>query len=167
MLQQAQKEEKKELSSCNVDEHIVITINDDENEWKMKQKANSKSTKTTKIIKRAIILFVVGVALLATSFYVSDNYTSRKLQTKRVNGDWTRLSSNAFTRGQFHYVDSHGASKSIQVDAETVVQKSEDDDQTFTVSNAGVPVPYRVSNQTIRDGFVDAIKERVRQLNSV
>ena len=74
MLQQAQKEEKKELSSCNVDEHIVITINDDGNEWKMIQKTNSKSSKTTKLIKGTIISFVVGVALiLAASFYTNVN----------------------------------------------------------------------------------------------
>ena len=117
MLQQAQKKERKELSSCNVDDHIVITINDDENEWNMKQKANSKSSKTTKIIKGAIISFVVGVVLLAASFYVSDNYTSRKLQMKEislVNANDNKL-----------YYDYGGASqlRRVEINADTILQK--------------------------------------------
>ena len=39
----------------------------------LQQKANSKSSKTTKLIKGAIVSFVVGVALLAASFYINVN----------------------------------------------------------------------------------------------
>ena len=75
MLQQAQNKEN---------DHIVITINDDDNEWKMERKANSESSKTTKIIKGAIISFVVGVALLATSLYSTVNDTSQSDQTRQL-----------------------------------------------------------------------------------
>ena len=70
MLHQAQRKEN---------DHIVITINDDESELKMKQKANSKSSKTTKLIKGAIISFVVGVALLATLQYFSSNDRNQEI----------------------------------------------------------------------------------------
>ena len=74
MLQQVQGQENK---------HIVITITDDENEWKMEQHANSKSSKTMKLIKGAVFLFVVGVTFVATSCYLNGNgfELSRELQS--------------------------------------------------------------------------------------
>ena len=95
MLQLAQNEEI---------EHNAITISNEMNEWKMKQKAVRKPSKITKLIKGTVISFVIGAALFATSHYFNA-YGSELLFDKHDNA--RKLSSESVCSRQSNRVRFH------------------------------------------------------------